>query len=209
MVSAFPSNPMGAISGPKNLPGFRGQAMDGRRADTETPTWPFYDPNEAVGTYGNPRTDGTVIQWWNSTFTATLPEYQSAFGPIWAMHTPNGAFGTERGATDPNGIPLTNSVTDAYIRLTWPTARIATRWRGHNLNGDWGASRVPGVTRLDAWNGTAWITVDNGPSILNGTGDTGYRPIGASILATEHRLYMGNNAANTAQSLCFLDIKFA
>ena len=170
--------------------------------------WPFYGPNDPLGVYAAPRPDGVTIRWMNAAFSAQLAEYSTTAGPIWAMHTPNGATINERGGAGTDSIPLTNSVASAYIHITWPTARIARSWRGHNLGGDWGAGRVPGATRLDAWDGLNWVTVDNGPAILNLTGDTGYRSINTPVPATQHRLFLADNIGNSAQSLCFLDIRF-
>jgi hypothetical protein len=211
------------VPDPVGLAGFERQGMD--QAKKNRNAWRDYGGyrdqiTNGPNGYAGRLWDGAIMRWMDGAFANQLSQY-NAGGPIWAMHMlprsgfPNGgAYPGERGASGTDSIPLTNSVVTAYIHMIWPSARTATRWRAHNLNGDWGSSRVPGAgSLLQAKRLTdgAWVTIDSGfGPITNLTGDTGYRRIATAIPCLEHRLFCADNAGpNSAQSLCFLDIQFA
>lgn len=209
---------------PGGLPGLQRQTMaQTKKGGTVWMDYAQYRDVQTTGPngYNAPLWDGTIMRWMDSAFAAPLAEY-SVGGPLWAIHllpnagTPNGGAKTnERGVSSTNSIPLTNSVTDCYLHIIWPTRRTAISWRAHNLGGDWAIDRVPGAGSLlqgkRASDG-AWVTLDSGfGAITNLIGDTGNRTIlpASRILCSEHRLYCADGGTNSAQSLCFLDIKFA
>lgn len=225
MDMAFASAKSGLVAPtPGGLPGFQRQGMNQTKKSAGS-LWQDYAAHRAEITdgpngYAGALWDGAIMRWMDAAFAVQLTENQPSVGPIWAMHmlpdvnTANGGAMTgERGAAggSPNSIPLTNGLDTAYVHLIWPSPRSARSWRGHNLGGDWGSSRVPVATSLEAKDAATgrWVVLDAGPAIPNLTGDTGYRSVPTAVFAVEHRLKLiGNGSTTSAQSLCFLDIVF-